>query len=165
MKLFAITIGGDMPGAHVELHDVRFIVAPSIEETHAELRRQWWGIPRSLHIDSWMELTFADGHEVTLRPEPFAGPERLWFVNLGGYEAGVFGESHRNVFVVAGNERQAKARALRRLSGWIDPHRDALVEAEKAFALEALPLHIHLTPTALAREPEVVCQYLPIGRT
>jgi hypothetical protein len=165
LKLYAVTIGGDIPGAHIEVHDVRFVVAPAITETYAELRRQWWGTPRSLHIDSWVELTCADGHDIALRPEPFAGPEKLWFVNLGGYEAGVFGESHRNVFVVAGNERQARARALRRVADWLDPHRDALFEAEKAFALAARPLHIHLTPAATAREPEAVSQYLPIGRT
>jgi Domain of Unknown Function (DUF1543) len=40
MKLFAIYVGGELEGANIELHDMRFIVAPSIADTYEELRRQ-----------------------------------------------------------------------------------------------------------------------------
>jgi uncharacterized protein DUF1543 len=50
MKLFAIYIGGEVAGANIEVHDMRFVIAPSIGETHEELRRPWWGIPRSLRL-------------------------------------------------------------------------------------------------------------------
>ncbi|MBF7015511.1 DUF1543 domain-containing protein, partial [Novosphingobium sp. HR1a] len=76
MKLFAIYIGGEFPGANIEVHDLRFVVANTIEETYAALRRDWWGVPRSLHIDCWAQITHADGHDVSLRSEPFTGPER-----------------------------------------------------------------------------------------
>ena len=56
MKLFAIYIGGAMKGANIEVHDIRFIAAPSILDTHDDLRRQWWGKPGSLHIDCWAEI-------------------------------------------------------------------------------------------------------------
>lgn len=48
MKLFAIYIGGELEDANIELHDMRFVLAPSITETYAEFRRQWWGVPKSL---------------------------------------------------------------------------------------------------------------------
>lgn len=67
MKLFAIYIGGEMAGANIEVHDARFVLAASMEETYAELRRQWWGIPRSLHIDCWAEISHADGYDISLR--------------------------------------------------------------------------------------------------
>ncbi|MET0362450.1 MAG: DUF1543 domain-containing protein [Sphingobium sp.] len=168
MKLFAIYIGGEFPGANIEIHDVRFVVADSIEQTHDELRRQWWGIPRSLHIDCWAEVVHADGYDISLRPEPFAGPERLYFVNLGGYEPGEFAERHRNLFVVAENEAKAKSRALKGVRQWIEPHRDDLYEAEKAFCLdEAIGeqrLHVHLTAAASNSDPVFTCEYVPIRK-
>ncbi|BBF70960.1 DUF1543 domain-containing protein [Sphingomonas bisphenolicum] len=168
MKLFAIYVGGEFPGANIEIHDVRFVVANRIEETHAELRRQWWGIPKSLHIDCWAEITHADGYDVTLRPEPFTGMERLYFVNLGGYEPGEFAERHRNLFVVADSEPKAKSRALKSIRHWSDPHRDDLYEAEQAFCLSARSgdtgLHVHLIPCSQPHGPNFVCQYIPIRK-
>jgi hypothetical protein len=168
MKLFAIYVGGEHPGANIEVHDMRFVAAPTLADTHAELRRSWWGRPGSLHIDCWAEIDHADGHDVTLRPEPFEGPDKLFFVNLGGYGAGEFLEKHRNVFVVAETESKAKARALRTIAGWTDLHRDDLYEAEQAFALQEATaphrLHIHLTPSALPREPAFTCSYVPIRK-
>jgi hypothetical protein len=168
MKLFAIYIGGEFPGANIEIHDVRFVVASSIEDTHDALRQQWWGISRSLHIDCWAEIGHADGYDISLRDEPFVGPERLFFVNLGGYEPGEFAERHRNVFVVAENEAKAKSRALKLVRDWIEPHRDDIYEAEKAFCLDEMTgdqrLHIHLEPAKAAREPAFTCQYIPIRK-
>jgi hypothetical protein len=168
MKLFAIYIGGEFPGANLEIHDVRFVVAGSIGETHDALRRQWWGMSRSLHIDCWAEITHADGYDVSLRSEPFAGPERLFFVNLGGYEPGEFAERHRNVFVVAENEGKAKSKAMKSLRHWIDPHRDDLYDAEHAFCLNETAgeqqLHIHLEPAATVLDPAFTCQYIPIRK-
>jgi hypothetical protein len=169
MKLFAIYIGGEMAGANIEVHDVRFVAAPSIEATYPELRRQWWGVPRSLHVDCWAEITHADGYDVTLSPEPYTGPEKLYFVNLGGYEPAEFAERHRNVFVVAETEAKAKARAVKQVRHWIEPHRDDLYEAEHAFCLGELPgeqrLHIHLTPAPAVSDLVFTCQYIPIRKS
>lgn len=166
MKLFAIYIGGEMAGANIELHDMRFVVAPSITETYDELRRQWWGIPKSLHIDCWAEIDQVDGYDVVLRPEPFAGPERLYYVNLGGYAEGEFLEKHKNVFVVADTLPQAKARALKLASGWREPHRDDMYEAEQAIALSesgaSQRLHVHLVPATVRKDLAIICDYTPI---
>lgn len=166
MKLFAIYVGGKHPQANIEVHDMRFVVARSITETYAELKRQWWGKPGSLHIDCWSEIDRADGFDVSLRSEPFAGRERLFYVNLGGYEAGDFSERHRNVFVVAETVAQAKSRALKWVRGWMQPHRDDLYEADDIFnlnpAAEGRRLHIHLTPNLAAGDPAFTCAYTPI---
>lgn len=166
MRLFAIYIGGEHPRANIEVHDIRFIVAPAIEATYEALKAQWWGRPGSLHIDCWSEIAHADGYEVTLRREPFEGPERLYYVNLGGYDGIDFAEKHRNVFVVADTLSGAKTRAIKRAAGWTDAHRDEMYEAEQAFALSnaasAVRLHIHLTPSALSRDPAFTCHYTPI---
>ena len=162
MKLFAIYVGGEAKGANIEVHDMRFVAASSIEDTHAELKRQWWGIPKSLHIDCWAQIDHADGYDVSLRPTPFSGEEHLYYVNLGGYDPGKFMEMHMNVFVVAKTIPEAKARAIKSAKGWNAPHRDEMYEAEQAFSLvEAAGrerVYIHLTP-APSRPLSFVCNY------
>lgn len=166
MKLFAIYIGGELEGANIELHDMRFVVAPAITDTYDELRRQWWGIPKSLHIDCWAEIDQVDGYDVHLLPEPFSGPERLYYVNLGGYAEGEFLEKHKNVFVVADSLPKAKARALKSELNWRELHRDEIYEAEQAIALSETgaqkQLHVHLIPTSSRRELTFTCDYTPI---
>lgn len=166
MKLFAIYIGGEHERANIELHDMRFVAAPSIHDTYDRLRQQWWGIPKSLHIDCWAELDQVDGYEVTLRPEPFTGPERLYYVNLGGYAPGEFAELHKNMFLVAGDLSKAKARALKSVRGWDQAHRDDVYEAEQAFDLASAAgeqdLFIHLTPASSVKELVVTSDYIPI---
>ncbi len=166
MKLFAIYIGGEHAGANIEVHDIRFIAAETIEETRSALLSQWWGKPGTLHIDCWSEIDQADGHDVSLRPEPFAGSEKLYYVNLGGYDGLAFTEQHKNVFVVASDLSAAKARAIKLAGGWKDAHRDDMYEAEQAFALDGAVqearLHIHLTPSALHADPTFTCRYTPI---
>ncbi len=139
MKLFAIYIGGEMAGANIELHDMRFVAAPTITDTYDALRRQWWGTPGSLHIDCWAEIDHADGYDIVLKTEPFEGPERLYYVNLGGYVPGEFLERHRNLFIVADTVARAKSHAV---------------------AADAR-LHIHLVP-APRRKLAITCEYRPI---
>lgn len=166
MKLFAIYIGGEHPGANIEVHDMRFVVAPAIEATYPTLLAQWWGREGSLHVDCWSEISQADGYEVSLRPEPYEGKEKLYYVNLGGYDGVAFAEQHRNVFVVADSLPAAKARAIRLASDWTDAHRDEMYEAEQAFALDdaaqAQRLHIHLTPRLISGDPAFTCHYTPL---
>ena len=61
LRLFVVMLGGRHARANIELHDVVFAIAPSIEQTHEQLRQQWFGELAGLHIDSWMTV---DGVEV-----------------------------------------------------------------------------------------------------
>jgi hypothetical protein len=73
-SLFLVVLGGRAVGAHIELHDVRFVA----------------------------------GYRVELRQEPFAGPERLWFVTLGGYDPAQLAELHAFGLFVASSPAGAK---------------------------------------------------------
>ena len=147
---------------------MRFVAAPSLRDTYAELRRQWWGTSDSLHIDCWADITHADGHDVVLRLEPFAGLQRLYYVNLGGYVPTEFAEQHKNVFVVAENVSQAKRRAKLAVDAWDQPHRDDIYDAEQAFCLndtaDGHRLYIHLTPAAAAEPLAFTCRYTRLGK-
>lgn len=167
-RLFVFYVGGSMPGSNVELHDVRFAVGEKIEDCYDSLRAQWWGTPESLHLDCWGALESADGHDISLRPEPYEAGNRLYFVNLGGYRAGEFSELHKNVFVVAPNESKAKVNALKTILDWESHHKDYQYEIEHIHALDealaAAELYIHLTPTDNPKPFTFETGYNPIGK-
>ena len=152
----------------IELHDVRFAVAEKMEDTYEELRKSWWGKPESLHLDCWGVLRSADGYNIHLKPEKPEGDERLWFVNLGGYDPDEFSELHKNVFVVAPTESKAKVKALKTILDWKGHHKDEIYEVEKIYSVEraarekSLYLHFEKTDTPLPFEFK--CGYKPIGK-
>lgn len=167
MKLFAAYIGGEAKGANIELHDMRFVLGERIEDTYDQLRKQWWGIPKSLHLDAWVALTYADGHSVALKREPQDSALRLYYVNVGGYEVGRFTELHENIFVVAESEQKAKVRALKQVRHWQSFHKDEMYEAEQCFDLGTTVVedrwYIHLTAGAPEGLPPITTKYLKIS--
>jgi hypothetical protein len=86
---------------------------------------------------------------VVLRPGPYTGKERLYFVNLGGYDDKIFDELHKNILVVAESEAWAKTKAKETVTHWSVPHKDTLFEIEKIMPLEqAGGLCVHLKKSA-----------------
>ncbi|WP_447749271.1 DUF1543 domain-containing protein [Pseudomonas nicosulfuronedens] len=61
----------------------------------------------------------------------------LFFVNLGGYVPGCFGEAHPYVLVVARDAADAKVRAKRRMPrNWDKAHTDAVIEVGACIAVD-----------------------------
>ncbi len=151
MKLFAFVIGGSTPTSLIELHDVRICAGETMEDTYDDIRRTWWGTPESLHLDCWGELTSADGYNITLSDVPPAAADKLWFVNLGGYDPADFAEQHKNVFVVAPTQSKAKVRALKQILHWKGHHEDNSFDVEQITSvgdiLAAQGLYVHLEKT------------------
>jgi hypothetical protein len=149
-KLFAVYLGGRAPKANTELHDVVFVTGPRIEDTYVQLLDKWFGDPKSLHIDSWLELDVVDGWRVTLTDTPSPESEKLFFVNLGAYRDGEFTELHAMGFYVAASAPEAKKRALAEhfKSGFAETHKDDLLDIDDCIALEAVNnLRVALTKT------------------
>jgi Domain of Unknown Function (DUF1543) len=168
MKLFMFYIGGNCGNSNIELHDVRFSVGNTPEDCYDDLRRQWWGDPKSLHLDCWGPVEQADGYDVTLATDPQSGSlSKLFFVNLGGYNPLEFGELHSNVLIAAPDAATAKSKALEQVNDWLQPHKDRLFEIEKAIDVTALMAHygcfLTLEPAAMQRPFAFQCEYLPIG--
>ena len=149
LKLFAVYLGGRAPKCNTELHDVVFVVGSEIEATYEQLLDKWFGEPKELHIDSWLELRIVDGHRVTLRPNPAASRLQLYFINLGAYTPGEFTELHASAFLVAQSEVDAKRRAKASLlRGANSVHTDDLFAIEDCIALDEFDgQHVHLSPT------------------
>ncbi|MFP3517131.1 DUF1543 domain-containing protein [Pseudomonas sp. SIMBA_077] len=145
--LFIVMLGGKHPRAKIEVHDVVFAIADSLEATYAQLREGWFGSPAGLHIDSWMRVDGVEHWKVELSPlAPLAGEPRLYFINLGGYEPQVFGEAHHYLLVVAQNKSQAKTKAKRHmLTHWEKAHTDALLDVDDCLPIDQVGgRYIHL---------------------
>ncbi|MFZ9228556.1 MAG: DUF1543 domain-containing protein [Prochlorococcaceae cyanobacterium] len=147
--LFLVVLGGRTASSHIELHDVRFVVGRSIEETLPDLRHQWFGQRQGLHLDAWMAVRAIDGWAVGVeslglgvKRDPVSPQrERLWFVNLGGYQRESLAELHQFGLVVARSPQAAKAAAKRQwLKGALQQHKDDLAAVDDCLAIEQLEL-------------------------
>lgn len=144
-KLFLIYVGGTAPGANIELHDVRFVVAPDIESTYPAIRKQWFGSQKGIHLDSYVHVHHVDGYRLELRSEaPSKTPaKRLYFVNFGGYFPNQLAEYHAFTLVVADSKENAKqlakAQVMRQgLKGAEQLHKDDLLEVDDCLTLELI---------------------------
>ena len=92
LSLFIVVLGGRSLKSNIEIHDVRWVIGESIEDTFPELRGQWLGEISGLHIDSYKCIKFIEGYEIVITKSnkdnlnhPQIEDLKLWFVNLGGY--------------------------------------------------------------------------------
>ncbi len=165
MRLFMVHLGGSAAGANLELHDVQFVAAPDMEAAVPPLRQAWFGDGKSLHLDGYRPLVWADGHALTLRPEPSEGESGLYFVHMGAYAEAVEGELHAAGLFVAATAAEAKRRAKQRLlAGAERQHADA-VRAVAEVLLRAAPgWHLHVEPAPPPPAlPPAWRGYQPIG--
>lgn len=142
-KLFLVYVGGDAPGANIELHDVRFVVGNTIEDTYSAIKRQWFGDSSSVHMDSYVHVHHVDGYRIELVKAPSTSSKKLYFVNFGGYFPGKLAEYHDFTLVVASTAEEAKALAKSKvmtagLAGAEQFHKDDLLAVDDCLALDLL---------------------------
>ncbi|OZO04543.1 hypothetical protein B7453_10420 [Pseudomonas sp. IB20] len=145
--LFVVMLGGKHPKAKIEVHDVVFAAADSLEAAYPQLREGWFGSSIGLHIDAWMAVDGIGDWKVELSPlAPRPGSPRLFFLNLGGYESGAFGEAHHYLLVVAGDQREATAKGKRQmLSHWTQAHTDVVLDVDDCLPIdEVCGRYVHL---------------------
>lgn len=150
-KLFMIYLGGSAPGANLELHDVQFVIAPTIEETYSQLISHWFGNKKGLHLDSYKIITGADGYKIILSDTPQDSDVRLYFVNVGGYDKNNLAELHAFGLFVGYSPDDAKRKAKKRLlKNETQVHKDNCVEVEACLELSLLgDQYIHLQKSDL----------------
>ena len=118
--LYLVVLGGRANKANIELHDVRWVVGSRIEDTYDVLRKDWFGSPKGLHIDSYKKIKYIDGYKINLinfeRDKINAkqlvkknkSKKHLWFVNIGGYNPTSMQEKHEFGLVTASTKFEAK---------------------------------------------------------
>ncbi|MBS0431911.1 MAG: DUF1543 domain-containing protein [Proteobacteria bacterium] len=166
-RLIACVLGGTAPRARTELHDVAFAVGDSLEAAHGQLLAGWFGDPRGLHVDAWCFLDSVEGYRVQLAHTPADNGLHLYFINIGGYRPGRFGEQHAWGFFGAPNKADAKAQAKRTLlQGCDEIHKDDLHDIDDCLQVARIGTwHVHLTPDAGATDPHVTNGYFPLPKS
>ena len=168
VNLFMFYIGGDCGNSNIELHDIRFSVGKNPQDCYEDLRNQWWGEPKSLHLDCWGAIKQADGFDVELTDTPEQSPYKLFFLNMGGYNETDFEEIHKNVLIVEETQHKAIVKAMKMIRDWKLPHRDFVMEVEKALniseQLERQGKYLKLTQTDEIKPFEFTCRYVRINK-
>jgi hypothetical protein len=103
LKLFMVLLGSKAPKRNVEQHDYFFGIARSITELVPDMKAFWPEAGASLHIDGWREVTNVDGYAISIVPRSAHQQdthEKLFFINLGGYQSNKLSEQHYTVLTV-----------------------------------------------------------------
>ena len=103
LKLYMLLLGSKAPKRNVEQHDYFFGIARSLKELVPEIKAFWPEAGNSIHVDGWREVNSVDGHAVKVllkNDEIPASPKKLFFINLGGYQADKLEEQHYIVLTV-----------------------------------------------------------------
>ena len=142
-------LGGKAKKANVELHDVRWVVGSKIEDTYDTLRKDWFGSPKGLHIDSYKKIRYIDGYKINLIDsekdkkdekqlvKKNKSKKHLWFVNIGGYNPTSMQEKHEFGLVIASNKLEAKNIAKSKwLIGCKKKHKDDIASLKNLNILD-----------------------------
>ena len=141
--LYLVVLWGRAKKANIELHDVRWVVGSKIEDTYDTLRKDWFGSPKGLHIDSYKKIKYIDGYKIILKnfendkinknqlANRTKHQKNLWFVNIGGYDPSSMQEKHEFGLVTASTKLEAKNIVKSRwLMGCKKKHRDDISSLE-----------------------------------
>ncbi|WP_221391080.1 DUF1543 domain-containing protein [Dyadobacter sp. NIV53] len=120
LKLYMVLLGCKPQGRHVEQHDVFFGIANSLTELVPEMK-DFWPDSGQLHIDAWREVNVVEGYYINVQQKPAAEDQaeiqdnKLFFVNLGGYQPFKFEEQHYILLTVKANRADAMKEAKQTL--------------------------------------------------
>ena len=141
-SLFIVMLGGRHARANTEVHDVILAVGDSLQEIYPQLKNAWFGEQKGLHIDAWAQINGVEfegnSYQVQLTDaQPNQADERLWLINLGGYDASEFGELHSYVLVVAQNHIVAKEKGKKHFAAhWQEQHTDRVLDVDDCIAVD-----------------------------
>jgi hypothetical protein len=111
VKLFMLMLGATPQGRHTEQHDIFFVIAESINDVKPNIQDFWPEAKDKIHIDAWREVTSVQGYQISVvEKQAHAAPsskQKLFFVNLGGYQENKFEEQHYVVLTVKENKSLA----------------------------------------------------------
>ena len=141
-SLFIVMLGGRHARANTEVHDVVLAVGDSLEDVYPQLKNAWFGEQKGLHIDAWAQIygVAFEGKNYQIQftdAAPNQADQKLYLLNLGGYDAREFGELHRYVLVVAQNAMVAKQRGKAYFAQhWQKQHTDRVLDVDDCIAID-----------------------------
>ncbi|MEG0196788.1 DUF1543 domain-containing protein [Acinetobacter sp.] len=141
-SLFIVMLGGRHARANTEVHDVVLAVGDSLEDVYPQLKNAWFGEQKGLHIDAWAQIygVAFEGKNYQIQftdAAPNQADQKLYLLNLGGYDASEFGELHRYVLVVAQNAMVAKQRGKAHFAQhWQKQHTDRVLDVDDCIVID-----------------------------
>ena len=148
-------LGCTPKGRNIEQHDIFFGIGQTLKELVPAIIQFWPEAEGRIHIDGWREVTNVDGYnvQVVAKTERIqnAIPEKLFFLNLGGYKENEFEEFHYKMLVVTDNKgeavKQAKQTAFYKHTGFegAESHVDDRygIDVDDVYEIsDILPVHL-----------------------
>ncbi len=144
-SLFIVLLGGKAKSSNIELHDIRWVIGNTINDTYIQLRNEWFGEKAGLHIDSYKRIEYIDGYKICINKSKSISKKQkpnkdsLWFVNLGGYNPFEMYEQHNAGLYVAKNAIEAKIKAKK---NWVaslqNKHNDDCANIDNCHLIDKL---------------------------
>lgn len=132
-KLYMISIGGKAEKANIEVHDVQFVIADTVEDVIPVIKENWYGRDFKLHMDSYKAIEGIPGWKIEVTTTPQQPEERLFFAYLGGYLEDSTQEVHKVRLLTGPSLKSAKANALTGADfNFLQPHVDTIVDVEES---------------------------------
>ena len=141
-SLFIVMLGGRHARANTEVHDVVLAVGDTLQEVYPQLKNAWFAEQKGLHIDAWAQINGVEFESKKYQihfsnAQPNQAEQKLYLINLGGYDAREFGELHRYVLVVAQNSMVAKEKGKQYFAQhWQKQHTDRVLEVDDCLAID-----------------------------
>lgn len=112
MKLYQLLLGSKAPQRNVEQHDFFFGIASSLKALVPQIKAFWPEAGNSIHIDGWREVNSVDGYRISValkeeHQNTSQQENKLFFINLGGYQSGKLEEQHYTVLSVKPDRAEA----------------------------------------------------------
>lgn len=176
-KLFMILLGCKPTGRHTEQHDIFFAIANEVKELVPAINAFWPEAKGKIHLDAYRIINHVNGYrvEVIQRSTATSAANRLFFMNLGGYQHNIFEELHYKMLMVAEEKNAAikNAKGSEFFKQYFSPHIDDKygVDVDDVFDIEeVLPREMKLkyqllfTPAHNLPEDEIVLGYMPVDQ-
>ncbi|MDQ8006532.1 MAG: DUF1543 domain-containing protein [Pedobacter sp.] len=176
-KLFMILLGCKPKGRHTEQHDIFFAIANEVKELVPAINAFWPEANGKIHLDAYRIVNNVNGYKVDVveKNSKADAANRLFFMNLGGYQSNVFEELHYKMLMVATEKAEAikKAKESEFFMQYFSPHIDDKygVDVDDVFEIEDVlqeeikaKYQLIFTPTDSLPEDEIVLGYMPIGK-
>ncbi|WAC41694.1 DUF1543 domain-containing protein [Pedobacter sp. SL55] len=177
-KLFMILLGCKPQGRHTEQHDIFFAIANEVKELVPAINAFWPEAKGKIHLDAYRIVNHVNGYRVEVIERgngASTNVNRLFFMNLGGYQSNVFEELHYKMLMIAEDKAVAikNAKESEFFKQYFSPHIDDKygVDVDDVFDIEeVLPKEMKtkyqllFTPTDSFPEDKIVLGYMPVGK-
>lgn len=182
--LFMVLLGSKAPERNVEQHDYFFGIANNLKDLVPAFKTFWPEAGNSLHIDGWRKVTRVGSYRIDVierkDQSPASMSKKLFFINLGGYQAGKLEEQHYTVLSVNDDRLQAIKDSKQTiffkknsLKGAANAHIDEKygIDVDDIYRIEDVlapvfkdKYYIKITPTTDVSEDEIHLGYIKLDK-